>query len=278
MDNLYRNTSLEISKVVTNRYSTSFSIGIHLLSKSIRAKIYAIYGFVRLADEIVDTFDGYNQREIFDNFKAQYQRALENRISTNPVLNAYQEVAHEYELYELTETFLKSMEMDLEQQLYTNSIDYTDYIHGSAEVVGLMCLRVFVENDEERYHQLLPYAKVLGSAFQKVNFLRDIGHDWEALGRSYFPMLEHAQLNDQNKVYILNDIKAELDLALEGIKQLPLNCRLGVYIAYKYYLALWQKLKSKTAAQIIDERTRISSVRKVLLLKNNALRHYMGLL
>lgn len=243
MKQLFDSSSLKCSKIVTNAYSTSFSLGIKLFAPSIRPHIYAIYGFVRYADEIVDSFEAYNQKELFHDFVEDYKKSLDRKISLNPIINAFQEVVHNYNLHTYADDFLKRMEADLYVTDYTTKEAYENYIYGSADVVGLMCLRVFVNNDEAKFNVLKDSARHLGSAFQKINFLRDIKDDMEQLGRSYFPNLSNNILNNATKEEIIDDINIDLKEAYKGIVQLPLESRFGVYIAYRYYLKLLKKLK-----------------------------------
>ena len=266
MKALFDSTSYECSKIITKRYSTSFSLGIMLFKPTIRPAIYAIYGFVRYADEIVDTFLEYPQKELLDEFEEEYHKALERRISLNPVLNAFQEVVHKYDLQPFVKSFLKSMRRDLSQTTYISHQDYEEYIYGSADVVGLMCLRVFVNNNEEKYQELKPYAMKLGSAFQKVNFLRDLKDDLEGLERSYFPNLTSLPMDAQTKQTIINEIEQDFKEAYIGVQKLPIESKLGVYLAYKYYLKLLKKLKETTSEQIMNERIRVSNPTKVLIL------------
>ena len=266
MKTLFDSTSFECSKLITRRYSTSFSLGIMLFHKSIRPAIYAIYGFVRYADEIVDTFLKYPQNELLTEFEIEYHLALERKISMNPILNSFQKVVHQYHLQPFVISFLKSMKRDLHQTEYNSQSDYEDYIYGSADVVGLMCLRVFVNNNEDQYQELKPYAMRLGSAFQKVNFLRDLKSDLEGLERSYFPNLTSLPMDAHTKQEIINDIELDFKEALVGIKKLPLESKLGVYLAYKYYLKLLFKLKKTTSEQIMNERIRVSNPTKMLIL------------
>jgi phytoene synthase len=240
---LYNKTCLECSKLITNRYSTSFSLGIRVFDKRFRSPIYAIYGFVRFADEIVDTFHDYPKEELLNRFWKDTYQAIDEKISLNPVLHAFQETVHKYKIEkELIEAFLKSMEMDL----YFNNYDpskYKEYIYGSAEVVGLMCLRVFCEGDDAMYQQLKEPARSLGSAFQKINFLRDMASDFDDRGRVYFPGVDFTRFTAQDKIDIEADIKKDFDDAYAGIIQLPKGVRLGVYLAYVYYTNLFQKIK-----------------------------------
>ena len=226
--------SYKVSKLITNMYSTSFSMGTYLLGSSVRPKIYSIYGFVRCADEIVDTFYEEDPNYLLDKFIEDYHDALERKISLNPVLNSFQEIVNQYGIEEEVDQFIESMKMDLSKQLYETDEEYEKYILGSAEVVGHMCLKVFVDGNDEEFNKLKPYASKLGSAFQKVNFLRDLKSDYQNLGRMYFPNLSFSSFSESEKEAILAEIQAEFDEALIGIKQLPFNSRLGVYVAYKY--------------------------------------------
>ncbi len=275
---LYQNTCVECSRLITRRYSTSFSLGIRLFHKRFRAPIYAIYGFVRFADEIVDTFHGYPKRELLERFREDTYRAIEERISLNPVLQAFQAVVHRYGIgLELIDAFLRSMEMDLDRNRY-DAEGYQTYIYGSAEVVGLMCLRVFCEGDQARYEALEAPACRLGAAFQKINFLRDIKSDFDERERIYFPGVDFRCFDNAAKARIEADIQADFTAALEGIRQLPRGARLGVYLAYKYYTQLFAKIKSAPAQRITQERFRVSDRRKVALLFSSAVRHRLGVL
>lgn len=266
MKALFDTSSLKCSKIVTQEYSTSFSMGIKLFAPSIRPAIYAIYGFVRYADEIVDSFHEYDQEGLFEEFKEEYKKAIERKISLNPILNAFQEVAWKYNLHTYADDFLKRMEMDLKIKEYTTKEAYENYIYGSADVVGLMCLRVFTNNDEDMFQLLKTPAQYLGSAFQKVNFLRDFKDDMEILGRSYFPNVNNNSLSELNKKDIIEDIENDFREAFKGIVVLPLESRLGVYLAYKYYLNLLKKLKRLDSKHILNERIRISNPLKILIL------------
>lgn len=266
MKALFDTSSLKCSKIVTQEYSTSFSMGIKLFAPSIRPAIYAIYGFVRYADEIVDSFHEYDQEGLFEEFKEEYKKAIERKISLNPILNAFQEVAWKYNLHTYADDFLKRMEMDLKIKEYTTKEAYENYIYGSADVVGLMCLRVFTNNDEDMFQLLKTPAQYLGSAFQKVNFLRDFKDDMEILGRSYFPNVNNNSLSELNKKDIIEDIENDFREAYKGIVVLPLESRLGVYLAYKYYLNLLKKLKRLDSKHILNERIRISNPLKILIL------------
>lgn len=266
MKELFDISSDKCSKLITQTYSTSFSLGIKLIHPSIRNSIYGIYGFVRYADEIVDSFDAYNQEELFLEFEADYYKSLERKISLNPILNSFQKIVLQYDLHDLVEDFMKSMKADLYQKNYVTKEDYEQYIHGSANVVGLMCLKVFVRGNTKQYNDLKTYAMSLGSAFQKVNFLRDIKDDYELLGRSYFPNLELGDLDKSSKEQIISEIEDEFKLALKGILLLPVESKFGVYLAYAYYLRLLKKLKKKPVQKILTERTRISNPIKISIL------------
>lgn len=276
MKALFDTSSLKCSKIVTTTYSTSFSLGIKLFSPTIRPAIYAIYGFVRYADEIVDSFESYNQEALFSDFVNDYNKSLEQRISLNPIINSFQEVVHKYNLYTYAVDFLKRMEADLKVTKYTTKEDYENYIYGSADVVGLMCLRVFVNNDDTKFNNLKAAATSLGSAFQKVNFLRDLKDDTENLGRSYFPNLANATLNNSIKKDIINDIENDFKKAYKGIIKLPIESKLGVYIAYRYYLKLLKKLKKADSNKILDGRIRISNPIKLFILTKSYIRYKLN--
>jgi len=278
MKALFDISSLKCSKIVTNTYSTSFSLGIKLFAPSIRPSIYAIYGFVRYADEIVDSFDDYKQEELFYDFVEDYRKSLDRRISLNPIINSFQEVVHKFDLYTYADDFLKRMEADLDVTEYNTKEDYENYIYGSADVVGLMCLRVFVNNDKAKSNTLKESAKHLGSAFQKINFLRDFKDDTENLGRSYFPNLTQNKLDNTDKEAIIVDIEKDLHFAYQGIIELPLESRLGVYIAYRYYLKLLKKLKKVDSEKILDGRIRISNALKLFILSKSYIRYKLHIL
>lgn len=264
--------------MVTQAYSTSFSLGIRFLAKKFQDPIYAVYGFVRFADEIVDTFHGYDKRVLLNDFKSDTHKAIQQGISLNPVLNAFQEVVNRFQIdQELIDTFLLSMEMDLDDQQYDQSL-YEKYILGSAEVVGLMCLKVFVEGNQQQYETLKPYAMKLGSAFQKINFLRDYKADTEYLGRIYFPQLQFTQMDHQTKKEIEADIQKDFAVGYEGIKLLPKDARFGVYVAYIYYSNLLRKIMEVPAQQIMQERVRIPNNEKYALFFGSYLRHSLNLL
>ncbi len=278
MKQLFDNVSIKTSKMVTNSYSTSFSLGIKFLHKQFQDPIYSIYGFVRFADEIVDTFHDFNKKELLDEFKLETHRAIERGISLNPVLNSFQKVVNDYKIdVKLVDTFLKSMEMDLEKKEYSEEA-YKDYILGSAEVVGLMCLRVFVKANQKMYDDLTPYAMALGSAFQKINFLRDLHADYLGMGRVYFPNVELKELDPQTKAALEDDIEIDFNKGLEGIKLLPKDSRFGVYVAYIYYRKLFNKIKSLHPERILEERIRIPNSQKMALFASSYVRHSLNLL
>ena len=278
MKSIFDKSSIGCSELITKNYSTSFSLGIRLLAPSIRPAIYSIYGFVRLADEVVDTFHDFDQAELLNEFIADYHMALERRISLNPVLNAFQEIVHKYQIQDLVESFLESMLLDLKKNSYDTKESYEQYIYGSADVVGLMCLKVLVGNSEEKYNRLKSPAMSLGSAFQKVNFLRDFKDDIEVLGRSYFPNIRGSRLDEQTKVEIIKDIESDFRKAYEGIVMLPPEGRLGVYVAYCYYKKLLNKLKRMESQIIMKERVRISDIRKVWILFKSFLKYKLNLM
>lgn len=264
--NIFDKTTYQCSKIVTNNYSTSFSLGIKVLAQKFHNPIYGIYGFVRFADEIVDTFHDHNKKDLLDQFKKETYQAIENKISLNPILNSFQLVVNEYKIkHELIEAFFHSMAMDLEDINYDNSA-YNEYIYGSAEVVGLMCLQVFTEGNTEKYHELEFAAKKLGAAFQKVNFLRDIKSDYKERGRVYFPGIDLNNFSDESKIQIEQDIKSDFDEALKGIVRLPKGASIGVYLAYVYYLKLFSKIRSCPVSKIFTERIRVPDFDKLMLL------------
>lgn len=266
MKKLFDELSYTVSKETTKKYSTSFSLGILAFSPHIRNAIYAIYGYVRLADEIVDSFHGYDKEKLMRRFRNDTWISLEEKISLNPIFQSFQQTVHDYGIEEkLIDQFLKSMEMDLEKIEYNSDL-YQKYILGSAEVVGLMCLQVFVNGDKEEYERLKPFAMKLGSAFQKVNFLRDLKDDHDILGRCYFPDLDISCFDNDIKHSIEKDIENEFNEALEGIKKLPPTSRFGVYLAYRYYVSLFRKIKRRSAKNIMSERIRISNGAKLSLM------------
>lgn len=278
MKSIYDKISFKISKQVTNAYSTSFSLGIYMLSKKIHDPIYGIYGFVRLADEIVDTFHDFNKKELLDEFRKDTYKAIEQKISLNPVLQAFQMAVNEFAIErELIDSFLYSMEMDLEQKEHDQE-SFEKYILGSAEVVGLMCLRVFCQGDEEQYQHLKPSAMKLGAAFQKINFLRDLKADFKEMGRSYFPGIDINTFTEESKKAIEADIDKDFKEAYIGIKQLPSNARFGVYTAYVYYYALFRKIQATPSSTILSERIRIPNNKKYQLLVGSYIKHSFNLL
>ncbi|MEM9671744.1 MAG: phytoene/squalene synthase family protein [Bacteroidota bacterium] len=270
---LFDTTTFKCSKLITQHYSTSFTLGIKTLHTRFHYPIYAIYGFVRYADEIVDTFHDHDKTTLLDRFERDTYQAIEEKISLNPVLHSFQNVVNEYHIqWELISAFLKSMRMDLDQQTYDDPL-YHEYIYGSAEVVGLMCLRVFCEGDDKLYQSLEEPAKKLGAAFQKVNFLRDIKSDYYERGRIYFPNVDFSDFTQDAKQKIEDDIQADFDDAYQGIIRLPTGAKLGVYLAYVYYLNLFKKIKQCSAARIAQERIRIPDNRKIALLVGTYFRH-----
>lgn len=278
MKKLFDDISLEASKIVTKSYSTSFSLGILFLDKNIRRHIYSIYGFVRLADEIVDSFENYNQEYLLGQFEYDLHNAFLNKISLNPILNSFQNTYNQFNIgKELTDKFMASMAMDLDKKEYNKS-SYEEYILGSAEVVGLMCLKVFLNGDNEKYEELKPYAMRLGAAFQKINFLRDLKADYEDLGRSYFPNLDIVNFDAKQKTIIEDEIEEDFKVALMGIKKLPKTSRQGVYLAYLYYQKLFLKIKKTPAQKILLERIRIPNLKKIVLMLQSIIRYKTNLL
>lgn len=275
---LFDKTSQKCSKAVTNAYSSSFSLAIKFLHKDFANPIHGIYGFVRFADEIVDSFHEFPKAHLLACFKEDTYRAIDQKISLNPILNSFQFVVNKFGIErELIEKFLSSMEMDLRKEEYTQE-KYEEYILGSAEVVGLMCLKVFTEGNQALYDQLTPSAMKLGSAFQKINFLRDLKADYNELGRSYFPGIDVSRLDDATKSLIEADIKADFDAGFEGILKLPKKARFGVYLAYIYYTALFKKISNTPSARILEERISISKPRKASLLFGSYVRHSFNLI
>ena len=278
MMELYNQVCGECSQHITKRYSTSFSMGIRVFDQRFRPPIYAVYGFVRFADEIVDTFHNFPKAKLLQRFREDTYRAIEEGISLNPVLHSFQEAVHRYGIErELIDAFMDSMEMDLHHDRYHDSL-YKQYIYGSAEVVGLMCLRVFCEGDDAMYQRLKAPACSLGSAFQKINFLRDMKSDFDERGRVYFPGVDFTRFTNEDKIEIEADIKKDFDDAYKGIIQLPQGARFGVYLAYIYYVNLFQKIKNAPAARVTEERIRVPNRRKALLLFSSALRNSLNLL
>jgi phytoene/squalene synthetase len=275
---LFDNFSETASKIVTRQYSTSFSMGIRFLNNGFQDPIYGIYGFVRLADEIVDSFHDYDKKQLLEEFKRDTYLSIERGISLNPLLNSFQKVVRDFDIEkELIDAFLKSMEMDLEKKEYTEE-GYKEYILGSAEVVGLMCLRVFTERNKPLYEELRPYAMALGSAFQKINFLRDLSADYVGMGRVYFPNVNLSELNDTVKKEIEADIELDFEKGLQGIKKLSKKARLGVYVAYIYYRSLFNKIKNVEPQHILETRVRIPNPQKVMLFAGSYVRNSLNLL
>lgn len=278
MKDLFDRVSIRCSRLTTHAYSTSFSIGIRCLEKSLRDPIYSIYGFVRFADEIVDTFEGYDKETLFARFKKETYNAVREGISLNPILNSFQSTVRRYRIdEELIETFLRSMEMDLTRVAYDDDT-FKEYVLGSAEVVGLMCLRVFCNGDQKKFDQLQPSAMRLGSAFQKINFLRDLQADYIGLGRTYFPGLEMENFDETCKKALETNIKADFEAGFQGIKQLPRSARFGVYVAYVYYLALFRKIQTTPTDFILRNRISIRKRHKVRLLAYSFVKHQLNLL
>lgn len=266
MKQLFDELSAECSRMTTKKYSTSFSLGIRFLHKRMQPPVYAIYGFVRLADEIVDSFHGYDKVSLLNSFSKETYAAIENGISLNPVLNSFQQVVHQYKIQdELIKSFLHSMQMDLAKKLY-NEDEYREYIYGSAEAVGLMCLCVFTEGNKKQYEELKPFAMKLGAAFQKVNFLRDVKADNMDLGRTYFPDVDLNNFSLADKKRIEEDIASDFHEALQGILRLPSSSRKGVFLAYYYYYMLFKKIKQVPPHRILQQRIRIPDYEKVLLM------------
>lgn len=278
MKELFDSVSMRCSTMVTKSYSTSFSLGISCLDKSLRKPICAIYGFVRFADEIVDTFHDYDKATLLERFKKDTYLAIEEGISLNPILNSFQYAVNKYQIdHQLIDQFLYSMEMDLSEIEYTQK-KYEEYILGSAEVVGLMCLHVFLKGDKEEYKRLKPYAMKLGSAFQKINFLRDLNADYIEMGRTYFPGVSLEEFNEEAKIEIERDIEADFNEGLTGIKMLPKSSRFGVYLAYVYYYALFNKIKNTSSSKVIDKRIRIPDPIKFSILCSTYVRHRLNLI
>ncbi len=279
MKNIFDEVSYSCSEKVTKTYSTSFSLATRLLSENIRKDIYNIYGFVRFADEIVDSFHDYNKSELFNDFSIDLEKSLRNKIHLNPILNSFQHTFHKYKIdKDLVDAFMKSMRMDLTKKKYNTVEEYKEYIYGSADVVGLMCLKVFVQGNNELYMKLKNNAMKLGSAFQKVNFLRDLKADKEDLNRTYFPNTKFDKLSELEKNEIINDIEDDFKMGLEGIKELPLDAKFGVFMAYRYYNQLLKKLKKTPATEIINRRIRVPNLKKIELLTRSYVKYQLNLL
>lgn len=278
MIKLFHEVSQDCSRITTEKYSTSFSSAIRLLNKDLRTPIFNIYGFVRFADEIVDSFHDYNKAALLAEFKTATYDAIERGISMNPILHSFQITVNQYKIdKELIDAFLYSMELDLNQRKYDRA-GYEQYIYGSAEVVGLMCLFVFCNGNKQMYELLKPYARSLGAAFQKVNFLRDLKADYEGLERVYFPGFDFRNFTERDKQAIEEDIQRDFNHAYEGILQLPMKSRFGVYVAYKYYLSLFKKIKKVRPQKIMEERIRIPDYGKIFILAKAGIRSHFNLL
>ena len=279
MKKLFDQVSESCSRIVTESYSTSFTLATKMLDSSIRQDIYNIYGFVRFADEIVDSFHDFNKEELLNLFELDLKKSIKDKISLNPILNSFQKTLNKYEIdYELVNSFLKSMKSDLNKKQYLSSEEFDEYVYGSADVVGLMCLKVFVKGDQKQYNDLKPYAMSLGSAFQKVNFLRDLKADHDGLNRSYFPNLDIDKFDEKSKTIILNEINNDFSHALKGIFLLPTSARFGVYTAYKYYLKLLNKLKNTNPLKIKSTRIRVPNYQKINVLARSYVRYRLNIL
>jgi phytoene/squalene synthetase len=279
MKSIYDIVSKHCSKIVTKTYSTSFSMATKMLSNSIRQDIYNIYGFVRLADEIVDSFHDYPKKELFSKFEKDLEISLRNKISLNPILNSFQYTYHKYDIdYELVSSFIDSMRLDLSKSKYKTEEEYKNYIYGSADVVGLMCLKVFVKGDRKKYDELKNSAMSLGSAFQKVNFLRDLKADFDDLNRTYFPNTDLDNLDENSKQNIITDIENDFSEGLKGIKLLPIEAKFGVFMAYRYYSQLLKKLKKTPALEIKNTRIRVPNYKKIELLTRSFVKYHLNLL
>lgn len=279
MKSIFDTVSKDCSRIITQTYSTSFSMATKMLSNSIRQDIYNIYGFVRLADEIVDSFHDYDKEALFIQFETDLEAALINKISLNPILNSFQETYHNYNIdKEMVDAFMNSMRQDLHKTVYHTEEEYKNYIYGSADVVGLMCLKVFVKGDHQKYEKLKETAMALGSAFQKVNFLRDLKADHDELNRTYFPNTDLNNLDEISKKAIIDDIEKNFAEGLQGIKQLPLEAKFGVFMAYRYYNQLLVKLKTTPALEIKSTRIRVPDYKKVELLTRSYVKYQLNLL
>ena len=279
MKSLFDTVSYNSSKLVTKTYSTSFSLATKMLYKSIRADIYNIYGFVRFADEIVDSFHDYDKKLLFNRFSEDLELALKHKISLNPILNSFQHTFHKYGIDKsLVDAFMSSMQLDLHKTEYLTEEEYKAYIYGSADVVGLMCLKVFVNGDNDKYDELKDTAMSLGSAFQKVNFLRDLKADFDNLDRTYFPNADLKNLDEISKQAIIDDIEIDFEKGLSGIKKLPIEAKFGVFMAYRYYSQLLKKLKKTPALKIKDSRIRVSNPKKIELLMRSYVKYQLNLM
>ena len=279
MKEIFDKVSKDCSKIVIKEYSTSFYRATELLSKSIRNDIFNIYGFVRFADEIVDTFHDYPKKQLLDEFEKELWSSIENKISLNPILNSFQDTVNKYDIdLSLIKSFMKSMRMDLDIRRYKNRKDYKEYIYGSADVVGLMCLKVFVSGSKKEYNKLKPYAMSLGSAFQKVNFLRDLKSDEEILNRIYFPNINMQNFDEYTKETIIDEIEEDFEHAIKGIVKLPKKAKFGVYIAYRYYNKLLKKLKRTPSIDIKESRIRIDNFQKFIVLTRSYVKYQLNLI
>ena len=275
---LFHDVSQECSKLTTKKYSTSFSSAIRLLHKDIRTPIYNIYGFVRFADEIVDTFTNHNKAELLAEFKRDTFAAIQRKISLNPILHSFQQTVNEYGISsEFISSFFQSMEWDLDRTIYDQET-YNEYIYGSAEVVGLMCLYIFCEKDEGKFKKLTPYARSLGAAFQKVNFLRDVKSDYQQLERTYFPEVDFTNFTSKMKQQIEDEIAYDFEQAYQGILMLPVKARFGVYVAFKYYLSLFKKIKKTNAERIMQQRIRIPNYSKAFIVVRAGVKNQLKLI
>jgi len=279
MKSIFDDVSNDCSKIVTKTYSTSFSLATKMLSKKIRQHIYNIYGFVRFADEIVDSFHDYNKEILFKDFSSDLEKSLKNKIHLNPILNSFQATYHKFNIdKDLVDSFMSSMKKDLYKTKYMSNQEYEDYIYGSADVVGLMCLKVFVNGNTKKYEELKSFAMRLGSAFQKVNFLRDLKDDFEVLNRTYFPNTDLNQLDEESKIKIIGEIEEDFKEGLNGIKKLPIEAKFGVFMAYRYYSQLLKKLKKTPALDIKNTRIRVPNYKKIELLTRSYVKYQLNLL
>ena len=279
MENLFDSISQDCSRLVTNAYSTSFSMATKMLDSSIRNHIYNLYGFVRFADEIVDTFHKHDKEKLLNDFEIDLYKSLNDKISINPILNSFQYTVNLFNIdHDLIHAFMKSMRLDLSKQVYETQEEYKEYIYGSADVVGLMCLKVFVKGDDKTYEELKTPAMALGSAFQKVNFLRDLKEDFQGLDRTYFPNVDFTMFDEHSKSLIIQEIEADFNIALEGIFKLPTEARFGVYTAYKYYTKLLSKLKKTPSLSIQKTRIRVPNYQKISVLARSYLKYRLNLL
>ena len=279
MKTIFDDVSNDCSKIVTKTYSTSFSLATKMLSKGIRQHIYNIYGFVRFADEIVDSFHDYDKEALFKDFSSDLEKSLKNKIHLNPILNSFQATYHKFNIdKDLVDSFMSSMKKDLYKTKYLSNQEYEDYIYGSADVVGLMCLKVFVNGNTKKYEELKSFAMRLGSAFQKVNFLRDLKDDFEVLNRTYFPNTDLNQLDEESKIKIIDEIEGDFKEGLNGIKKLPIEAKFGVFMAYRYYSQLLKKLKKTPALEIKNTRIRVPNYKKIELLTRSYVKYQLNLL